>query len=75
MTNILFISDLFAYLTFQPCSTAQKAVYCPMGKVTSIRCATVDGIASYSTGEIQQCTLETGFRCMNDNNFPATCSD
>ncbi|KAH3721630.1 hypothetical protein DPMN_064566 [Dreissena polymorpha] len=46
-----------------------------MGKVTSIECATVDGIASYSTGEIQQCTLETGSRCMNDDNFPVQCSD
>ncbi|XP_052248669.1 mucin-5AC-like isoform X9 [Dreissena polymorpha] len=56
-------------------SAAQKSVFCPMGKVTSIECATVDGIASYSTGEIQQCTLETGSRCMNDDNFPVQCSD
>ncbi|KAH3721619.1 hypothetical protein DPMN_064555 [Dreissena polymorpha] len=56
-------------------SVVQKSVFCPMGKVTSIECATVDGIASYSTGEIQQCTLETGSRCMNDDNFPVQCSD
>ncbi|WAR09835.1 CRAM-like protein [Mya arenaria] len=56
-------------------TVAQKAAFCPYGKVSRIECRTIDDIASYSSGEIMQCTIEGGAVCLNDDNFPVPCSD
>ena len=49
--------------------------FCYNGKVTGVECITVDGIHSYSTGEIMTCSIEGGSSCLNDDNFPMPCSD
>ncbi|XP_053374175.1 mucin-5AC-like [Mercenaria mercenaria] len=49
--------------------------FCGNGKITGIECATSNGIPSYSTGEIMQCSIEGGSVCLNDDNFPVPCSD
>ncbi|WAQ93441.1 EDIL3-like protein [Mya arenaria] len=56
-------------------TAAQKAAFCPYGKISRIECRTIDDIASYSSGEIMQCTIEGGAVCLNDDNFPVPCSD
>ncbi|WAQ93448.1 EDIL3-like protein [Mya arenaria] len=56
-------------------TAAQKAAFCPHGKVSRIECRTIDEIASYSSGEIMQCTIEGGAVCLNNDNFPVPCSD
>ncbi|WAQ93432.1 EDIL3-like protein [Mya arenaria] len=56
-------------------TAAQKAAFCPYGKISRIECRTTDDIASYSTGEIMQCSIEGGAVCLNDDNFPVPCSD
>ncbi|KAH3845741.1 hypothetical protein DPMN_088024 [Dreissena polymorpha] len=43
--------------------------------ITAVECQTVDGIASYSTGEVTQCTMEGGSVCLNGDNDPIPCSD
>ena len=60
---------------FQSWTAAQKTAFCPYGKVSSIECVTSDGIASYSTGEIIECSLERGLVCLNADNDPIPCSD
>ncbi|WAR14240.1 HMCT-like protein [Mya arenaria] len=56
-------------------TAAQKAASCPYGKISRIECRTIDDIASYSSGEIMQCTIEEGAVCLNNDNFPIPCSD
>ncbi|WAR09825.1 MFGM-like protein [Mya arenaria] len=56
-------------------TAAQKAAFCPYGKISRIECRTIDDIASYSSGEIMQCTIEEGAVCLNNDNFPVPCSD
>jgi len=54
---------------------AELAKLCPGGKITSIECVTTYGIASYSAGEIMQCSMENGAMCINSDNAPLPCSD
>ena len=49
--------------------------FCPGGTITAVECETSTGIASYSTGAIQQCTKEKGLICNNADNFPVGCDD
>ncbi|KAH3721629.1 hypothetical protein DPMN_064565, partial [Dreissena polymorpha] len=56
-------------------TAAQRMAFCPAGKITAVECQTVDGIASYSTGEVAQCTMEGGSVCLNGDNDPIPCSD
>ena len=56
-------------------TAAQKMAFCPGGKVSSIECVTSDGIASYSTGEMMECSVERGLVCLNADNDPIPCSD
>ncbi|XP_052762407.1 mucin-2-like [Mya arenaria] len=52
----------------------EKSAFCPNGNISRIECYTTDDIASYSSGDIMQCTL-SGSSCLNDDNFPVPCSD
>ena len=54
---------------------AEKQAFCPGGTINKINCTTVDGIPSYSSGEIASCYPDTGFECNNADNFPVPCSD
>ncbi|XP_067650638.1 mucin-5AC-like [Haliotis asinina] len=53
----------------------QLTDFCSTGKVDKVECETVDGIPSYSTGEIMQCSVENGLVCNDQDNFPIPCSD
>ena len=53
----------------------QLTQLCPGGTITNIECQTVDGIEYFSSGEIVTCTVDQGFSCNNDDNFPIPCSD
>ena len=59
---------------FEQMTPSARASFCPGGDIT-VECQTVDGIPSYSSGEILTCTADTGLRCSNDDNFPIPCSD
>ncbi|XP_048245023.1 mucin-5AC-like isoform X2 [Haliotis rufescens] len=48
---------------------------CPGGKITEVKCETVDDIPSYSSGEIMTCDKNQGVICRNEDNFPMPCSD
>ena len=56
-------------------TASEKSAFCGGGKLTGIECITVDGISSYSTGEIMTCSLETGSVCLTADNAPIPCSD
>ncbi|XP_067648949.1 mucin-5AC-like [Haliotis asinina] len=53
-----------------------KHGFCSGGEITDIQCFGLDTQAySYSTGEITQCDLKTGFSCKNADNAPFNCQD
>ena len=49
--------------------------FCSNGKISNIECQTTDGTSSDVTGQIVDCTIETGLECMDDFNFPDSCHD
>ncbi|XP_053373702.1 uncharacterized protein LOC123531111 isoform X2 [Mercenaria mercenaria] len=54
---------------------AEQHAFCPNGNVTSIECVTQSGIHYYSSGDITDCTPESGSVCLTEYNFPVPCSD
>lgn len=73
--NLGSCPSVYCFGNKQVLEQAELAKLCPGGKITSIECTTVTGIASYSSGEVMECTMEGGAVCRNADNYPMNCND
>lgn len=56
-------------------SVPELGIFCAGGRVSKIECTTTDGTLASNAGQIVSCTINNGFECLNNNNYPNTCKD
>lgn len=54
---------------------AELKSFCPNGYVTDVRCQTIEGLPSYTAGDVMTCTVQDGAVCKSEDNYPIDCQD